>query len=276
MKICHNKKRNLGLIHEFLNMEIAAAIVENNKDRGAAAIVILENILSNKFLNQELLLHLEVLKHTGVSKHTAIKIVDELRTAGMRLNKNRRFADTAKKFLVKEITTKFGNDFFNKYRSEQYKVHSSVNILITHGLGKINEAIEFVKIEEFLVKYLSENKKLKSSNFEIENFQGAVSLYEKKYSELPLWNKELIAEYKNVCLGHKNNLFSNIAKKQLKELKQIFEKHLVKLKDDVELNEKLQYVIKEIESINNFKNAEEIAKKIVLFRNINEQISSNE
>jgi hypothetical protein len=223
-KLSHNKKRNLGLVYEFLTREVSSSVVNGDRKRAADALgIISTHLAEGTALHEELSLHRSVMESRGVSEKLARRIVDELKSAGLRLAARSVIREKAKAELIHEMNRTLGRDVFDRYRIPEYTAHASVNILMSRGLNaRLDESVEVARVEEHLVEFLS-NKPAEAPRYDADAtmfaYKTAVGLFEKEIGrDLDKPQAELLREFVRVELGGNPAPFKRTFDKQKADL----------------------------------------------------------
>ena len=280
MKLHHNKKRNIGLVYEFLTREITHAIISENKEKAAKVISILNKHLSDGTdLYEELSLHQQVMEARGSSIGVARRVVDELKAAGIRFS-GQQARENAKTSLIHEINYTLGKDLFDKYRVPEYTAHASINILLSRGLsGRIDEGVEIAKIEEHLVEFLTsknENSIQFDQDASLFAYKKAVSLFEQEYgAELVQDQRDILKEYIKVSLGGHINPFIRLFDKQKKSLIEILKisRSDEAFSSDEDMSKKLDEAIVELENLQ-ASATDEAVEQLILYHKLKREIQS--
>lgn len=280
MKLHHNKKRNIGLVYEFLTREITHAIISENKEKAAKVISILNKHLSDGTdLYEELSLHQQVMEARGSSIGVARRVIDELKAAGIRFS-GQQARENAKTSLIHEINYTLGKDLFDKYRVPEYTAHASINILLSRGLsGRIDEGVEIAKIEEHLVEFLTsknENSIQFDQDASLFAYKKAVSLFEQEYgAELVQDQRDILKEYIKVSLGGHINPFIRLFDKQKKSLIEILKisRSDEAFSSDEDMSKKLDEAIVELENLQ-ASATDEAVEQLILYHKLKREIQS--
>ena len=158
----HNKKRNVGLIHEQLIRHIGACMVEQNQKAADIAIKILESHFSKKSeLYREFRLF-NSLVHTRVEDSgLAKKIISESKRACQ--NHDAVRLDREKSGLIKSINHQISDNGFYSRKISEYKIFSTVQALLNEWRGNGNLfPEEIAKYENFLENWLLREEKTDS------------------------------------------------------------------------------------------------------------------
>lgn len=279
-KLRHNKKRNLGLVYEFLTREVSSALVAKDRPRAAKALAMIERHLSpGSELFEELSLHRQVMESRGVSEKLARRIVDELKAAGVRFAARAGKRDAAKSAMIHEMNRTFGMEVFDRYRIADYTAHASVNILMNRGIdSRLEEAVDAARVEEHLVEFLT-SKPTEPTKFDREAslyaYKTAVGLFEKEYgAELTAPQSALLKEYVRVSLGGNPAPFQRTFAKQRTELKEALKRRRMDevFKTDTTMATQLDEAIAGLDALD--PNLEESIEKLMLYHNLRKEIES--
>jgi hypothetical protein len=279
-KLRHNKKRNLGLVYEFLTREVSSALVAEDRPRAARAMEIIARHLSpGTPLHEELSLHRQVMEARGLSERMAKRIIDELKAAGIRLAATASRREAAKSALIHEMNKRFGKEIFDRYRIAEYTAHASVNILMSRGVdSRLDETVEAAKVEEHLLEFLT-SKPTDPVKFDREAslyaYRTAVGLFEQEYGkELTQPQSDLLREYVRVSLGGNPAPFKRTFEKQKNELREVlrFRRSDEVFKTDAEMAARLDEALAGLDALDASK--EESVEQLMLYHNLRKEIES--
>lgn len=210
-KVPHNKKRNVGLVYNFLIQNIATATVRENKSE----IDITKQIIKNHFQKEsELLKELKIFKKIVSSNfkstEIALKFLNEIKTEVKKINCSK--LETEKTILIHEINKNLNKDgkFYNQFIKE-YKLYATIQVLLSNWASqsllesKLSN-INFLSLEDSLLIYLTETKAnpeqpvlLSKDSYKIEDKLVSKIMHEKfeqKYSScLNQRQKRILSNY---------------------------------------------------------------------------------
>lgn len=152
----HNKKRNCGLVYEFLVRRLSQSMVEKDKGNYQKTLEILRKYYSEKTVLAEERELFEVIKNTrGVSESAARRILNEVQKQARKMDV--RKIDIKKSNLIKEVNYSFGQGFFNDFRVPEYKLLASIQMVIDSSRGDaiLTESVAKIQLEEGLVQYMT-------------------------------------------------------------------------------------------------------------------------
>ena len=279
-KLNHNKKRNVGLVYEFLSREIASAAVHRDKGRGARALSVISNHLSEgSVLYQGLSLHRQVMSSRGVSERLARRIVDELKSAGIRGSSARSVIESAKSELIHEMNRVVGRDIFDRFRIPDYTAHASVGILMNRGLdGRLDEGIELARVEDHLIGFLTTAQEAQryDRDASLYAYRTAVGLFEQQFGrELLAPQAELLQEYVKVSLGGNPAPFQRMFERQRVDLRDVLKARRVDevFRSDPDMSKRLDEAIGDLSSLPATAD-DDVIERLMLYHNLRMEIES--
>jgi hypothetical protein len=129
--IGHNKKRNAGLLYEFLVRTISRALVEGEQKKSAAALKILKrHFKPGTELYREFRLINSLIKTTVSSSPVAASIINEAKTAACSYDMS--VLDREKSLLIKHINHSLKDDQFYDQQINEYKMYATVQTLLNN------------------------------------------------------------------------------------------------------------------------------------------------
>ncbi len=166
MSKSHNKKRNVGLVYEFLVRYISRALVEDRHPAAATAV----SILNRRFkpdteLYKEFRLFNSLLTTTVTSSNVIGSIISEARTASKHCDA--KLLDREKSKLIREINHSLQDPTFFNQSVENYKIYATIQTLLNDwkSNGPINIA-KMATYEDSLSQWLMSEK---TEPVELEN-----------------------------------------------------------------------------------------------------------
>lgn len=278
-KLRHNKKRNLGLAYEFLTREVSSALVAGDRGRAAQAMAVIDRHLApGRELHEELSLHRKIMETRGVSERLAKRLVDELRAAGIRLSGRGNRRESAKSALIHEMNKTFGKDVFDRYRIADYTAHASINILMSRGVGSLDEGADAVRVEEHLIEFLTSKPEAPTKfdrDASLYAYKTALGLFEQEFGrELSDDQAALLREYVRVSLGGNPAPFNRTFEKQRRELRESLRGHRTDeaFKADGDMATRLDEAIAGLDALDPSK--EESVERLMLYHNLKKEIES--
>jgi hypothetical protein len=247
-RIVHNKKKNVGLIYEFICRYMAKALLESREEDVKKAKILFKKHFNNSTeLYKELKLF-RVLKETKVSnRDAAIRLIEKVKELAVTQNQSK--LDLEKINLVNDINQTLKDPNFFKQNIEDHKLYSSIQILLNSWRGhKINENISAVfHFEELLIEHM-----LLPNN--INNVTNLTSDHSNNGEEV---NRLIV----DIMINKINEKFDSLNEEQ----KRIITLYVLQQNND-EAKKELGFIFENLKSsINNFELSEEneeIKKKL--------------
>jgi hypothetical protein len=244
-KVPHNKKRNVGLVYEFIVRDVTKATLANDQERIKLGKEILKEYFSK---TSQLLLELKAFKKLQNGnfscQETAIRFMDSVKSE---TKLNHKKLDVEKTALIHEINKNLNSDgqFFNQFVPD-YKSFATIQTVLNSWTNPeyIKENQSFVHtLEDKLLVYLTSPKQTVEIKQDIDlnktNNKLVVSLMHKKFEEK--YGKLMNDRQKNILrefiLDDKEKLLS-----YLKEAKQYIVEEIKDKPNFRELYEEINHV----------------------------------
>jgi len=153
----HNKKRNAGLLYEFLVRTISQALVEGDQKKSAVALKILrKHFKPVTELYREFRLINALIKTTVSSEAVASSIIGEAKSAAK--NHDLSVLDREKSLLIKHINHSLNEDNFYDYHINEYKMYATVQTLLNDWRSTEKNISRMALYEDQLVRWLTTEK----------------------------------------------------------------------------------------------------------------------
>lgn len=180
----HNKKRNSGLIYEFLVRRAGSQMLERDKSGLAKTMEITKKYFAEgRVLANELELFKAIRDTRGVSESTARRVLGEVARQSGRLD--HKAIDIKKSNLIKELHYGFGKDFFSAHRLPEYRLLATIQLYIDgcRAGRKLTEGVQAIQLEDGLVKYMTsiEQAPQQHDDGEIDDLVCTIAM--KKFNE---------------------------------------------------------------------------------------------
>jgi len=230
MRLKHNKKRNTAFLFEALTREYVRSVVKKNSARQSLVKkIIKEHFSKGSILNEELSIYKEVLESKNLDRETAVGLLGEAKQRYGTLGKQNVFSSQNR--LIKEINYTLSSEVFGNFVPNYKNLATIYNIFNDKTSIKEKMLLE-EKMIESLTTTNTEEEKQHIDNLTYKTF---VESFNKKYSELPDNQKELltnyIASFSDNSLGLK--IYLNDQVSELKEKLKNFESSTVLKSEDL-------------------------------------------
>jgi len=154
----HNKKRNTGLLYEFLVRTISDAIIEGDDNRRNIALsVVRKHFKPGTELHKEFRLFHSLAATTIKSPSVADSILEAAKKASSLCNMNK--LDHEKSLLIRNINHKLNDEGFYNRRIPEYKIYATIQTLLNEWrYGDFNDIVKIAQFEEQLKEWLLQDK----------------------------------------------------------------------------------------------------------------------
>jgi len=226
----HSKKRNTGLLYEFLVAHISKCLVLED-DIGAtnATDLLKECFKKGTELNKEFKITQSLYRGRFNNQQIALNLISDAKQVNSKINEN--LLDKEKRFLAEGIF-KLNNSFFYDHPVLDYKVFATIHTLLSSWRKPLNEGFAKIsKYEEVLLDHLlrkeeDDQDKLQSIQEEVPGMNRLVlrlmtGKINEKWSSLIPEQKELIKSwiFKDESKTPLSNRLGKIRENALKSLK---------------------------------------------------------
>jgi len=263
MKNKHNKRRNSGLLYEFLVRHISQCLLENNKKEAIKTAKIAKKYFSvGTNLNKELNLYKTVLENKVVSKESATKLLNELYAESSKIDLLK--LDEEKSKIIKEINYNLDSKKVFNYNIPNYYDYAVVQTLINENKEKKLNSVDRIKLEDYLLEIIVTpdsksviNEQKIDENEENIKFNKAVYKFtckgfnEKILKQLSERQKKILFNYAAFLIAENKEDFKSKISEQVNEIKcSLREVKDIGVSKDKELNKKINECYKQFVSIN--------------------------
>jgi len=157
MSRSHNKKRNTGLLYEFLVRTISRALVEGDKRRSAQGLrIIKRHFKPGTLLHKEYRLINSLVKTTVSSEAVAASIMQEAKAAARSYDLKQ--LDREKSLLISAINKQVGDEDFYDQPVNEYRTYATVQTLLNDWRSPDRDLGRLAQYEDQLVRHLVAEK----------------------------------------------------------------------------------------------------------------------
>lgn len=154
----HNKKRNVGLLYEFLVKEMSYAVVcdQTSKEK------LVKKIFANRFkkgteIHKEFKLFKALMDTTVESEKVAERIIES--SKAFVKGQDHKALDAEKSLLIRDINHKIANPGFFSETVENYKMYATVQTLLNEWRkDSPSDLVKVAEYEQKLVEWLTQDK----------------------------------------------------------------------------------------------------------------------
>lgn len=224
MSKSHNKKRNSGLLYEFLVRTISTALVEGDKKKSSAALKILKkHFRPGTELYKELRLVNALLRTTVSSQAVAGSIIAEAKAAAR--GHDVSSLDREKSLLIRNINYTLHDDSFYDQHVNEYKIYATVQTLINDWRSPMPDIQRMAGYEDQLYNWLISPKDKADDQLLGEETNGTARLLMK------VMTKKLNEKYTDVLNEDQRALIKAYAFATASENETVIIKKLNEVKD---------------------------------------------
>lgn len=160
--IKHQKKRNTGLLYEFLVRAISSYLVEGNNAKSSQALKILKKYYNKdtQLYNEFKLINALVKTHVR-SENTASSLLGEAKNVARKLNHSQ--IDKEKSNLIRDINHQLNDPMFYDRTVNEYRIYATSNVLIKEWNSQHPDLEKLALYEEQVARWLTTEKKEEDS-----------------------------------------------------------------------------------------------------------------
>lgn len=263
-KLKHNKKRNTAFLFESLVKELTKAVVyrDNNRQK-AISNLIKEHFKKNGILDRELTLYKQLYETKQFPKQSAEKLINQVKAEHEKLDETEIFSEQSK--LIAKINKSLGFEVYNNF-VPNYKTLASISQIFSKDV----EPRKKVLLEQEIYEHLVGEQEQKKEEVAITE-KGVLNTFYNKFNET--YNEVLLPEQKDLLARYIRHTDDDIDLKvflneEIGRIKKSIEslKGNDLLKENTELESKVQKMYKSVNSIKVESINEELIKKVMLIQ----------
>jgi hypothetical protein len=222
----HNKKRNAGLLYEFLVRTISTALVEGNQKKSAVALKILrKHFKPGSELYREFRLVNSLIKTKVTSEAVAANILNEARSAAR--SHDIQTLDREKSLLIKHINYSIKDDNFYDQQINEYRMYATVQTLLNDWRSTDKDLSRMATYEDQLVQWLVSERPEADDHVISEESNGTARLLMK------VMTKKLNEKYAGVLNDDQKSLVKAYVFSAAHDDPTVIHKKLAEIKSDL-------------------------------------------
>lgn len=278
----HNKKRNTGLLYEFLVKTISRALVDDNKKQSSAALkIIKQHFKPGSELYKEFRLITALMKTTVTTQAAAASIMQEAKSAAR--SHNVKELDREKSLLIRNINYKLNDESVYDHQVNEYRMLATIQTLLNDWRSPTRDLERMARFEDQVIQWLVSEKTSDDSRDVLEESPGPsrliMKMMMKKLNEkyaglLSLEQKKLIKSYAFATV----NDDPNIIKSRLAEIKENvlteIEKYSTENPEDFYMGKRLVEVREHLLSENTAVIDDDTVTRFMLYVKLFEELNS--
>lgn len=281
----HNKKRNTGLVYEFLVRRLSQAMLDNDKRAQQSTLSLVRKYYDPQngplFEEKELF---DVVKNTrGVTESVARQVIKEVQKHARAMDA--RQLDIKKSNLIKEINYTFGKDFWESHRIPDYRLLASIQMVVdaSRGDATLTESVSKIQLEEGLVQYMSSKggpQLAAASKSEIDHMvmKMVAKRFEEKYSKSLIGSqKKLLEKFIRYQVTGDIKQLADLVVSEIKRINEslIRAKTMNEVLTDKVMSEKMEEAHKNLLKTGGM-SMEQQVEEIMMYQKLVEEVESNE
>jgi len=283
----HNKKRNSGLVYEFLVRRLGLTMVDRDPEAYLKTVGIVKKYFSPGMpMEREKEVFNVISKARGMNETMARRVLEEVRKHVVGLDHKK--VEIKKSNLIKEVHYAFGQDFFDVHRIPEYRLYASIQMLIEQyrqaALGSnIAEGVQRIQLEEGLVKFMMSPKGVEQVGTKGERVDGLVASlamrkFEQRYSgALCESQKRTLRRFMNFSMTKNKEQFSREMEEEKKQLLEGLRssQKLLCFHEDKVMGQRMDEAVRALESLKDV-TSEAAVQDLLLYHRLLQEIESDE
>lgn len=284
MPFKHNKKRDTGLVYEFLVRRLGTTLVEKDPDSYRKTLEIFRRYFSEGTpLAEEKQLFDVIISTRGASSTVAAGLISEVKERARKLD--RKKIEIKKSNLIKEVHLAFGKDFFDVHRIPDYRLFAAIQMLLeSAGSSRsLSESRDRLTIEDGLIRYMTSTPKQQpvSAGQKVDSFVASLALkkFEERYSgTLDENQKRILRRFMHYSVSGNSERFSRELEEERQEMKTILEVASTEecFRKDPEMKKKLDESRRDLLAMDFSQNFEKSTERLLMFRKLAQELLSDE
>lgn len=219
----HNKRRNTGLLYEFLIRTISSALVEGDKKKSATALKILKrHFKPGTELYKEFRLINALVRSTVSSETVAGSILSEAKSAAR--EHDAALLDREKSLLIRNVNHMINDESFYDQHVNEYRTYATVQTLLNDWRSPNRDLSRLAVYEDQLVKWLTTEKVKEEEQLISEETNGTSRLLMK------VMTKKLNEKYSGVLTDDQRSLVKAYAFAMASDDPTVIQKKLTEIK----------------------------------------------
>ena len=279
----HNKKRNSGLVYEFLVRHLSQAMIDKDSNSYQKTLGFVRKYYGeNAPIAEEHELFTVVQNTRGVSENAARRILGEVQRQANTIDNKK--LEIKKSNLIKEINYTFGQGFWDSHRIPDYRLLATIQMVIDAARSKqqLTESVQNIQLEEGLVQYMTTTSQYTPPvppREEIDQLVMAITAkkFQEKYSKsLNSDQQVLLEKYMHFQVDGDENKFREFLHKRKSDMTAALGSYFsnVEFVKDQLMTQKMNEAMTKFNSLP-FGVSDEFISEMMLFENLVEEVKSN-
>lgn len=279
----HNKKRNTGLVYEFLVRHLSQSMIDKNAQMYQKTLGVVRKYYGEGSILAEEHELFSVIQNTrGVSENAARRILGEVQRQAGRIDHKR--LEIKKSNLIKEINHGFGQNFWDLHRIPEYRLLATIQMVIEAARSNkmLSESVQNIQLEEGLVNYMTSTNKFSPPvppREEIDQLVMAITAkkFQEKYSKHLNKNQQVLLEkYMRFQVDGDEKKFGEYLNKRKSDMTETLNRYatMKEFVQDPGMMSRMNEAMKKFNSLPIGTN-DEFISEMMLFENLVEEVESD-
>lgn len=272
----HNKKRNTAFLYEALIRELAKTIISKDfKQRKLISLILREHFEKGSLLYKELRQYKEIYESKDLDPKIATRLVSVLVSENEKIDKKKLFVEQSK--LISRINRELNSDVLKNF-VPNYKNMATIYQLFNSDISSSKERVILESKIVDNISIFSEEEKKEFKPMTNLIFKTFVKEFNETYDEgLLLEQKQLLSKY--IGSIENNGLELKIyLNEEIGRLKNVIKESLSlkELKEDREMKEKTNEVLKVLNEFNKKPMNKEMMIQIMKIQQLAEEVKEDD
>jgi hypothetical protein len=246
----HNKKRNTGLLYEFLIRTISQALVDDDKRKSSRALKIVKtHFKPGTELYKEFRLINSIMKTTISAESVASSILGEAKLAARSHDLNA--LDREKSLLIRSINHQLSDDNFYDQHIVEYRTYATVQNLLNSWRSSSADLSKMAEYEDQIVRWLVTPKTESNEQVTTEGSNGSnrllMKIMMKKLGEK--YDDTLTTEQKSLIKAYAFSTANDDEKTITMKLNEIKDKLLKSIESYTENKKEEKYLVEKLSEV---------------------------
>lgn len=285
MSFRHNKKRNSGLVYEFLVRRMASTMVDRDPEGYLQAVGIIKKYFSSgQPLAEEKEIFDVISSSRGLAEPAARRVLSQLESHARALDSKK--IEIKKSNLIKDVHYTFGQEFFSVHRVPEYRLLASVQMLVERYRqvgANLTEDVQKIQLEEALVKFMTtpiQDKTTGPGGQKVDGLVASLAMrkFEERYSGvLSESQKKTIRRFMNYSMTGNREQFSREMEEERQGLMQKIKesRELKCFSEDPVMATRLDEATASLTGLTNL-SSEDSVQELLLYHKLAAEIDSDE
>lgn len=257
----HQKKRNSGLLYQFLTRKMSEALIEGNNKRSAQVLrIIKKHFKPGTELYNEFRIVNALMRTTVTTEAVAGSILNEAKAAVRKQDVEK--LDKQKSHLIKHVNHSLNDPLFYDQQVSEYRMLATIQTLMNEWRKGENADVGLIaKHEDTLVNWLMQEKNLENDQVLSEHSVGTNRLLMRVLTEKinERYGSALTSKQKEIIREHVWSTANDDRTRITEKLQEIRTQLIESLDEYVQVNSNDSYVVNQLKEVREKLKAEDVS-----------------